>query len=295
MTASLVTPRRRTRSVNPLLMIALVGALAYFLLPLWWLVLASLKDPGQLNSSFGLWFAIPIHLLDNLRTVFADSNGVYLQWILNTVFYSTTAAVGAAVAATAAGYALAKYEFRGRKVILAAILVAVAVPVTVLVLPLFLILSSVHLTNTPWAVILPSMINPFGVYIIWIFAQETLPAELLEAARIDGASERRVFTQVALPLLVPGFVTVFLFSFVGAWNNYFLPRVVLSDERLYPLSVGLAQWNAEATVGVGSSAGSATYTMVVTGALVAVVPLIVAFLFLQKYWQTGLTAGSLKG
>ncbi|WP_427118122.1 carbohydrate ABC transporter permease [Pseudarthrobacter scleromae] len=287
-------PGRRTGWATSLLTLALLGALIYFLMPLWWLILASLKNGSQLNSTFGLWFADSVHLSENIASVFQASNGVYLQWLLNTVLYSTAAALGAAIAATAAGYALAKFDFPGRKSILAAILLAVAVPVTVLVLPMFLILSAVQLTNTPWAVILPSMINPFGVYILWIFAQETLPTELLEAARIDGGSEWNVFTRIALPLLAPGFVTVFLFSFVGTWNNYFLPRLVLSDERLYPLSVGLAQWNEQAGVGVGSS-GFATYSMVITGALVAVVPLVVAFLFLQKYWQTGLSAGSVKG
>lgn len=294
MSTTTIRPKRRSAFSSSALTLILIAALIYFLMPLWWLVIASLKNGAQLNNTFGLWFAESIHLFDNIATVFQAGNGVYLQWVVNTVLYSTVAALGAAIAATAAGYALAKFEFPGRKSIMAAILLAVAVPITVLVLPIFLILSSTHLTNTPWAVILPSMLNPFGVYILLIFAQETLPNELLEAARIDGASEFGVFRRIALPLLVPGFVTVFLFSFVGTWNNYFLPRIVLSNERLYPLSVGLAQWNEQAGTGTGS-AGFATYSMVITGSLIAVVPLVIAFLFLQKYWQTGLSAGSIKG
>jgi multiple sugar transport system permease protein len=124
-----------------------------------------------------------------------------------------------------------------------------------------------------------------------VYAEQSVPDDLLDAARVDGAGELRIFWSVAFRVLVPGFVTVLLLSFVATWNNYFLPLVVLSTPELYPLTIGLASWNALAGAGGGAHS---LYPLVITGALVAVVPIIVAFLFLQRYWQGGLTFGSLK-
>ncbi|MCA0378581.1 MAG: carbohydrate ABC transporter permease [Actinobacteria bacterium] len=281
---------------NKVFLVSVLGvALIYFLIPFYWLIVASTKTNAELSSTFGLWFGSGNALWDNVVSVLTAVDGVYVTWLRNTAFYSVTAAVGAALIATLAGYAFAKFEFRGRKPLLAVILISVAVPVTILIVPLFLMLAKMQLINTPWAMILPSMVSPFGVYLMWIFAEETLPVELLEAARIDGAGEFRVFTQIALPLLAPGFVTVLLFSFVGTWNNYFLPLLVYSDSQYYPLTVGLAQWNLQATAGIGSGQLYATHAMILTGALIAIVPLTLAFLFLQRFWQSGLTFGSVKG
>ena len=139
--------------------------------------------------------------------------------------------------------------------------------------------------------ILPSLISPFGVYLMRVYAEQSVPDDLLDAARVDGAGELRIFWSVALRVLAPGFVTVLLLSFVTTWNNYFLPQVVLNDPNLYPLTVGLAAWNDLASGGGGAQN---LYPLVITGSLVSVVPIILAFLFLQRYWQGGLTFGSLK-
>jgi multiple sugar transport system permease protein len=156
--------------------------------------------------------------------------------------------------------------------------------------PTFLMFSQMGLTNTPWSVIIPSLISPFGLYLMWTFAVQAVPTELMEAARMDGASEARTFAQVALPLLAPGTVTVLLFTTVATWNNYFLPLIMIKDPQWYPLTIGLNSWNAQAsTVG-----GQAIFDLVVTGSLLTIVPLIAAFLLLQRYWQSGLTAGSVK-
>ena len=293
-TAPAMNPARR--AVSRVILVAVLGvALVYFLVPFYWLIVASTKTNAELSSTFGLWFGSGNALWDNIVSVWTAVDGVYVLWLRNTAFYSITAAVGAALIATLAGYAFGKFEFRGRKTLLAVILVSVAVPVTILIVPLFLMLARMQLINTPWAMILPSMVSPFGVYLMWIFAEETLPIELIEAARIDGAGEFRIFTRIALPLLAPGFVTVLLFSFVGTWNNYFLPLLVYSDPQFYPLTVGLAQWNLQATAGIGSGQLYATHAMILTGALIAIIPLTLAFLFLQRYWQSGLTFGSVKG
>ena len=183
------------------------------------------------------------------------------------------------------------YAFRGRRIFFAIVLGSVMIPGTVLAIPLFIMMSGAHLTNTIWAVVLPSMLNPFGVYLMRVYVQESLPDELLEAARVDGAGELRVLASVALPTLKPALVTVLLFSMVGTWNNFFLPLVMLNNDKLFPLTVGLQSWYQGALI---QSGANALFTLVITGSLVAILPLIVAFLLLQRYWRGGLTVGSLK-
>lgn len=289
------TDRIKATSVRLFTAVVLIAAVVYFVIPLYWLVVASTKTNGELASTFGMSFGSIGAFVDNVHRVFTASDGLFTIWLRNTIVYSTVSAVGAALIATSAGYAFAKYRFRGRTVLLASILVSVAVPATILIVPLFLLLSQMGLVNTPWAFILPSMVNPFGVYLMWIFTEETLPNELIEAARVDGAREFRIFRTIALPLLVPGFVTVLLFSFVSTWNNYFLPLLVFSRQDLFPLTVGLAQWNFQAASSTGGGAVYATFSMVITGSLIAVLPLAAGFLLLQRYWQQGLTMGSVKG
>ena len=153
---------------------------------------------------------------------------------------------GATLLAILGGYALAKFAFPGKKAVLAIIIGAVAVPGTALAVPTFLMFSKLGITNTPWSVIIPSLISPFGLYLMWVFATQAIPTELLEAARVDGANEFRTFYQIALPLLAPGTVTVLLFTTVGTWNNYFLPLIMLKNPRWYPLTLGLDAWNSQA-------------------------------------------------
>lgn len=291
------TSAARTRLVGSRVLLVAVFAMAfiYFMLPFFWLIVASTKTNGDLSSTFGLWFAKENAFWDNVKSVFAANDGVYLVWLRNTAFYSTVSALGAAFLATLAGYAFGKFRFAGRSTLLAVILLSVAVPVTILIVPIFLMLAKMGLVNTTWAIILPSMVSPFGVYLMWIFAEESLPMELIEAARIDGAGELRIFSRIAMPLLAPGFVTVLLFSFVATWNNYFLPLMVFTEPEYYPLTVGLSQWNLQATAGIGAGQMYATHAMILTGALIAIIPLTLAFLFLQRYWQSGLTLGSVKG
>ncbi|HEY4384168.1 MAG TPA: carbohydrate ABC transporter permease [Ktedonobacteraceae bacterium] len=193
--------------------------------------------------------------------------------------------------ATIAGYTFAKFQFPGRKVVFAIILGSIMVPGTALAIPTYLLLSKIGLINTPLAVILPSLVSPFGVFLMRMYSEQAVPNELLDAARVDGAGEIRIFWSVALRILAPGFVTVLLFSFVATWNNYFLPLLLLSNPTYYPLTLGLASWNAQASANGGAQL---LYTLVITGSLVSIIPLIVGFLFLQRYWQGGLTFGSVK-
>ncbi|MEV8064822.1 carbohydrate ABC transporter permease [Streptomyces sp. NPDC085995] len=282
------TPGRPRRSVLLTLLTGLV--LLYSLAPLAWLLISATKTQEGLSRSFDLWFDGDFALWDNITETFTYDDGVFTRWLLNTLLYVVAGAGGATLLAVLGGYALAKFDFPGRRALFAVVIGAVAVPGTALAVPTFLMFSTMGLTDTPWAVIIPSLISPFGLYLMWVFAGEAIPDELLEAARIDGASEIRTFFQVALPLLAPGIVTVSLFTMVATWNNYFLPLIMIKDPDWYPLTLGLNSWNAQAA----TAGGQPVFNLVVTGSLITVVPLIAAFLLLQKYWQSGLAAGSVK-
>ncbi|HKU10529.1 MAG TPA: carbohydrate ABC transporter permease [Sinomonas sp.] len=284
-------PRRRKRAPKSTLLTAvMLLCLVYFLLPIFWLVVSSTKSNADLFTSFGLWFS-HFSLIQNLHDVFTFQNGVFGHWILNSLFYAITSGFGASALATAAGYAFAKYKFPGGTAMFAIVLGAVMIPMTALAIPTYLLFAGAGLTNTPWAVILPSLVSPFGVYLMRVYAAEAVPDSLIEAARVDGASEMRIFFQIVSRLLVPGSITVLLFTLVATWNNYFLPLIMLNSPELFPLPVGLAQWQAASAAGSGSQA---LFSTVITGSLVSVLPLMIAFLFLQRYWQSGLGAGAVK-
>ncbi len=281
--------RRRRGSVTLTVLTALMAA--YSLVPLAWLVINSTKTQGGLFTSFGLWFDDgEFALWENIRDTFTYNDGIFVRWLGNTLLYVVVGAGGATLLAALAGYGLAKFTFVGKRAVFAVVLGAVAVPGTALAVPTFLMFSKMGLTNTPWAVIIPSLISPFGLYLMWVFAAEAIPTELLEAARMDGSSEFRTFFQVSLPLLAPGIVTVLLFTMVATWNNYFLPLIMLKDPTWYPLTLGLNAWNAQAA----TAGGEAIFDLVITGSLLTILPLVAAFLFLQRYWQSGLAAGSVK-
>jgi multiple sugar transport system permease protein len=264
--------------------------LLYALLPLFWLIVNSSKTQTSLFSTFGLWFGGKFALFSNIHEVLTYDNGIFLRWLGNTLLYVVVGAGGATVLATLAGYGLARYQFPGKKAVIAVVLAAVAIPGTALAVPTFLLFSDLHLTNTPWSIIFPSLVSPFGLYLIWAYAVDAVPAELLEAARIDGAGEFRTFAQISLKLLTPGIITVLLFTVVATWNNYFLPLIMLSQPQWYPLTVGLNDWNAQSA----TAGGQAIYNLVITGSLLTVIPIMIAFLIMQRYWRSGLAAGSVK-
>jgi multiple sugar transport system permease protein len=282
----------RERRSN-ILTVGMVALLIYFLLPLFWLVIASTKTVGDLFSSFGLWFADDFSLLSNIRETVTNGGWVFSRWMGNTIFYAVVSAGGAAFLCALGGYGFAKYRFRGNSGMFGLVLGAIMVPTTALAIPTYLLFSKVGLVNTPWAIILPSLVSPFGLYLMRIYAQDAVPDGIIEAARIDGAGEFRIFFQVALRMLAPGIVTVVLFTLVATWNNYFLPLIMLNNPDLYPITVGLAQWSSQASAGGGTT--GAVLSLVITGSFLSVIPLIAAFLLLQRYWQSGLSTGGVKG
>jgi len=263
------------------------SAVLYTLVPVLWLVLAASKDR---DSLFGSDLLSPhgFSFMQNLNGLFGMDGGIYGRWYLNSLLYAVVGAAVSALVSIACGYAFDKYRFRHKEKLFGLVLAAVMVPQTVLALPLYLMASGTGLVNTFWAVFIPVLFNPFGVYLGRIFSQGYVPDEVLEAARMDGAGELATYFRVALRMLGPGVVTVFLFQLTAIWNNFFLPMVMLSDHELYPLSLGLYTWNSSATV------SPEYYPVVVMGSLLAVLPLILAFMLLQRFWRSGLTAGAVK-
>ncbi len=284
-------PRRANWTLQSLVTVFMLLVLVYFLLPLFWLIISATKTNSDLFDSFGLWFTSDFNLWNNLQGVFTFNGGIFLTWLWNSTYYSVCSSLSASFIATLAGYVFAKFRFPGRNLLFALILGAIMIPNTALVVPLYLLLSKVGLVNTPWAIILPSLVTPFGLYLMRVYAEQAIPDDLLDAGRVDGASEWHIFWRIALRILAPGFVTVLLLTFVGTWNNFFLPQLLISDPTYYPLTVGLSSWNGLAQ---GFSGSQILFTLVLTGSLLSIIPLIAGFLFLQRYWQSGLTFGSLK-
>ncbi|WP_406143895.1 carbohydrate ABC transporter permease [Streptomyces sp. NBC_01012] len=283
-TAAPLRPRLLGRSVVNL--VVLVSAL-YTLLPVLWLVLASTKNRDALFSS-NILSLTDFSFVQNLKDLFAMDGGLYGRWYANSLLYAVLGAALGALISVACGYAFDKYRFAHKEKLFGLVLAAVMVPQTVLALPLYLMASGAGLVNTFWAVFIPVLFNPFGVYLGRIFSQGYVPDEVLEAARMDGAGELAAYFRVALRMLGPGLVTVFLFQLTAIWNNFFLPMVMLSDQNLYPVSLGLYSWNSAASV------SPEYYPVVIMGSLLAVLPLILAFALLQRFWRSGLTAGSVK-
>lgn len=280
-------PSRESLFSRSAAMLVMVISTLYFLIPIWWLLVASSKDRAQFTSTSPLLFA-DFNLFENIGNLIAYRDGVFLRWMLNSLAYAVIGATVATLLASMAGYAIAKYAFKGRETMFNVILGGVLVPATALALPLFLVFSQVGLTNTFWAVLLPSFVSPFGVYLARIYASSSVPDEIIEAARIDGAGEVRTFFTVSTRLMAPALVTIFLFQFVAIWNNFFLPLIMLRDESLFPVTLGLYIWNTQ----VSQIPEIRSY--VIIGALLSIIPLIIAFLSLQRFWRSGLGSGGLK-
>jgi multiple sugar transport system permease protein len=264
--------------------------LVYTFTPLLYLVTAATKTNPDLFTTFGLWFSRDFHLFENLHDLFANSDGIFRRWLWNSFYYAAFSAIGSALVATLAGYAFSKYDFLGKRPLYALVLGAVMIPQTALVIPLFLLLSEVGLLNTSWAVILPSLVFPIGVFLMRAYI-DGISDDIIDAGRMDGAGEIYIFVFLVFRLIMPAFTTVLVLAFVASWNNYFLPLVVLNSSEHFPVTVGLAQWYAAATAGSG---GEVLFTVVAAGSLVSIIPVIIAFLLVQRFWQGGLSAGSVK-
>ncbi|MDO5644065.1 MAG: carbohydrate ABC transporter permease [Dermabacter sp.] len=280
------------RSLQPsalaktLTIVVLLLLLAYSLGPILWLIISSTKSNTDLVSSSGWWFAKNNSAVANYERLQSWTQGLFWRWVANSLLYSTLAGALGTLLAVAAGYGIAKFRFPGRGAVQIVILGGLLMPIALLTIPLYMVIDAVGLTNTMWAVILPSAVSPFGVFLGIVYAHSSVPDELIDAARIDGAGEIRIFFTVVLRLLAPAMVTIFLFIFVATWNNFLLPLLTLTSAELKPVTLGLYGM---------MSYFNPQYGAVLQGALLGVIPLVILFLVLQKYWQSGLSAGSVKG
>lgn len=264
----------------------LVLVLIYFVFPLYWVVVSATKSNSALYSSNGFWFA-ELSIKENYNSLMSWTGGMFWRWVANSVFYSTAAGVVGTLISVMAGYGMSKFRFRGANILQGTVMVGLLLPIALLTIPLYIVMHTVGLTDTIWSIIIPSCVSPFGVFLGRMYAETSVPDELLEAARIDGAGEFRIFFTMVLRLLAPAMVTIFLFIFVATWNNFLLPlMMVTNNTELKPVTLGLYGM---------MSYFDPVYGAVLQGALFGVLPLIVLFLVLQRFWQAGLAAGAVKG
>ena len=261
-------------------MLVLLAALS--LGPLLWMLSVSFMQPGE-ASHFppSLWPSAPG--LHNYRELFERAGmGRYLA---NSAFIASTVTVVSVLLNTLAGYAFAKLQFRGREAIFRMLLAALVIPGQVAMMPLFLLLKQMGLINTYAGAMIPGLASIFGIFLVRQYAR-SIPDDLLDAARIDGASEWRIFWQIVLPVLKPILVTLAVFSFLGSWNDFMWPLIVLSDQGLQTLPVALASLSREHVQ---------DNELMMAGSVVTVLPVLVLFLILQRHYIQGLMVGSVKG
>jgi multiple sugar transport system permease protein len=294
-------PRRRSSPVVRVLgviglLVVLGVLLVFFVLPIIWLVLAPTKTDVQLVRDFPLSFGSFEQVGTVWNNLVSFQNGVLLTWLKNSAVYSLGSLAITLVTSIPAGYGLALTKFRGRRVLLTTTLIVMIMPAATLVLPIFLELNLFGLIGTIWSIILPFSFFPFGVYLVYIYFSTSLPRDMLDAARIDGSNEWQVFSRIALPLARPVVALVTFFSFVGNWNNFFLPYLVLPSSDDYPIQVGLNQLLSSTpsfnpVAGAGLNITSPELAMAI---IVAILPVLVLFLFSQRALVSGMLAGSTK-
>jgi multiple sugar transport system permease protein len=268
---------------------------AYALMPLIWVILATTKSAHQLFTvnTFGL--PQSLHFIQNLLGLTRYGGGEFWRWMVNSAIYSSAVSVGSTLLSGMVGYVLAKYAFPGKRVLFWAVLSALMVPQSVLVIPIFIVESTLHLVDTYYGLILALLVNPFGVYFTSVYIADSVPTEIIEAAEVDGSSDIRTFFAIVTRMITPGLVTLLLISFVGTWNNFFLPLALLSNSHLFPVTVGLNLMLSLLGGNISDGGGPGLYPLIVMGAFLSVLPMLVLFPVLRKYIASGLTLGSVKG
>lgn len=261
--------------------IILVAMVLFFLFPLYWIVTGSFKDRIEITAREPIWFPMD-PTVENYAKLF--DNPAFL-WLFNIIFISAAAMILTCITASLAGYALGKKRFIGRGILFTIIICAMALPKQVIVIPLAQLMTFLNLKDTLWAVILPTVGWPFGVFLMKQFS-ESIPTEILEAARVDGAGELRTFASVVFPMIKPGIGALAIFTFVNTWNDYFLQLVMLITEEKWTLPLAIANMQGEM---------STDYGLIMAGAALASVPIIIVFIAFQKYFTQGIAMGAVKG
>ena len=271
----------QSRGYKIFVVIVLALLAVFFIFPLYWILTGSLKDAITINAQKPQWFPLE-PTLDNYVRLFKQPA---IQWLLNTIIIAVAAMALTCITAALAGYALAKKRFWGQTVLFSLLVCAMALPKQVIVIPLLQEMSALGLNNNLLAVILPTVGWPFGIFLMKQFS-ETIPTEMLEAARIDGASEVRTFVSIVFPMVKPGVGALAIFTFVNTWNDYFLQLIMLQRREVLTISTGIARLQGEV---------SSDFGLIMAGATLAAIPIVAVFLMFQKYFTQGITMGAVKG
>ena len=288
----------QNKAYKVLSIVILVILAILFLFPLYWIVTGAFKPATDIYATKPVW-APSEWVSTNFENLFNRRSAPLFEifglqgptvpaafrWLIKTVFMAVGAMILTCITAAMAGYALAKKRFRGRAILFGLIVCAMALPKQVILIPLLREMSDLHLYDTLWAVIFPTVGWPFGVFLMKQFS-ESIPGEILEAARVDGSSELRTFTTIVVPMIKPGIGALAIFTFINSWNDYFMQLIMLSSGSNFTISLGIATLQAETSVDMG---------MLMAGAALAAIPIIVVFLVFQKYFTQGITMGAVKG
>jgi multiple sugar transport system permease protein len=272
---------RRRGSQVALYTLLVIGALIA-LIPMLWMLSASFMPTGEAST-------YPPHFLPS-RVTFAHYTDLFTRlnlgrYLFNSTLIAVTVTAVSLVVNSMAGYAFAKLRFRGRDRTFRLLSLGLVLPVQVAMLPLFLLMKNLHLINTYWGVIIPGMASIFGIFLIRQYAM-SIPDDMLDAARIDGASELRIYWEVVVPGILPILATLAIWTFLSTWNDFMWPLIVLSDEAHYTLPVALANLSGEHVQDT---------ELMMAGSVLTVLPVLAVFLFLQRYYIQGVMAGSVKG
>ncbi len=293
------TPKRKSEySASWLLWVSVLVLLAvYFGAPILWLLAAPTKLDGELLSLPSLAIGDVRNYAQAWANLLTYGKGVVLLWAQNSAMYTISSVFLSVIVSVPAGYALATSQFAGRRLIMTLTLITMILPGSAMVLPLFLEMNQFGLIDTPWAVIVPAMFYPFGVYLAYVHFSTAIPKDLLSAGRVDGCNEWQLFRYVGLPLARTLFALLSFLSFTSNWNNYFLPFVMLNDSKLFSLPVGLQVMATSTPMLNPTFAAENAVVRRPEAALIVlmlVVPVIIIFLVAQRYIVRSALSGSLK-
>jgi len=274
---------KRKSPVSKAVYYVVMIVLSFFMvLPLFWMITTSLKDSGALTAIPIEWIPKKV-TFDSFRKLFEIFP--FGKAFLNSVIVSVSITIVNVFSACMAAYVFAKIPFKGRELLFGIFLITMMIPGSVTLIPNYLILRSFHLLNSYLGLILPSFFNIFGIFMLRQSMRQ-IPDDFIDAAVIDGASQWRIFFNVIIPLSRPMIATLFVITFMGAWNDYLWPLIVLTDKSKMTLPVALSMLNGQY---------STEYNLLMAGALISIVPIIIVYAFAQRYFEEGLTAGGLKG
>ncbi len=272
---------KHTTAYDVIVMIIMIILAVLFIFPVYWIVTGSFKDAAAINAAIPEWFP-KNPTTDNYVRLFDKPA---MQWLFNSIFIALMSMALTCITAAMAGYALAKKRFVGRGMLFTFLVCAMALPKQVVLVPLLKEMSFLGLHDSVWAVILPTVGWPFGVFLMKQFS-ETIPTEMLEAVRIDGAGEIQTFLTIVLPIVKPGIGALAIFTFITTWNDYFLQLVMLNSSKNLTIALGIAKLQAEMSNDFG---------LIMAGAALGAIPIITIFLLFQKYFTQGITMGAVKG